>query len=337
MAQKIAPAALRLQTNKHFDAYWFADRTYSAMLHQTLQTKLFLHTVFRQLGTKTALSHVQATPHAIFIQSFFCNPRTMNQRKEKVFVPLMPHTHYMHRFEPFVLLQHNSPRNALFAFSMASHGKQWKPFLQSGSMHALLAMHGSHTQKHYACSEKSVQHVLYALTKSKIVLKASSMQSNNKTFHAKKENGKHSMGRKEVFVNKHSSIRVNKYALHVESVLTKYLQKRVVWKPYKMKRIFTSASFVAHYIALQFEQNRKKPFRFIFQDVLRQCMRTPQLSGIRIAVAGCIGGADKARVETTKYGQTSLHVFAHRIDYHATAASTRKGLLGIKVWMSFKS
>ena len=65
-------------------------------------------------------------------------------------------------------------------------------------------------------------------------------------------------------------------------------------------------------------------------------MRTPYLVGIRIAVAGCISGADKARVETTKYGQTSLHVFAHRIDYHATTASTRKGLLGIKVWMSFK-
>ena len=240
-----------------------------------------------------------------------------------MFVPLMPHTHYMHRFEPFVLLQRNSPRNALFAFSMASHGKQWKPFLQNGSMHALLAMHESHIQKNYVCSEKSVQHVLYALTKSKITLKALSMQSNNKTFHAKKKNN--------------AFIRVNKYASHVESVLTRYLQKRVVWKPYKMKRIFTSATFVAHYIALQFEQNRKKPFRFIFQDVLRQCMRTPQLSGIRIAVAGCIGGADKARVETTKYGQTSLHVFAHRIDYHATAASTRKGLLGIKVWMSFKS
>jgi len=318
MAQKIAPAALRLQTNKHFDAFWFADRMYDTILHQTLQTKLFLHTVFRKLGTKTALSHVQATPHAIFIQSFFCNPRTMNQRKEKVFVPLQPHTQYVHRFEPFVVLQQNSSRNALFAFCMAGHGKQWKPFLQSGSMHALLALQSSAKQKHYVSSTQNVQHVFHALTKSQIVSLPTPSIGGTK---------------KKSFKN----IRVKKYASHVESVLTKYLQKRVVWKPYKMKRIFTSASFVAHYIALQFEQNKKKPFRYIFQDVIKQSMLTPHLVGIRIAVAGCISGADKARVETTKYGQTSLHVFAHRIDYHATTASTRKGLLGIKVWMSFKS
>ena len=301
MAQKIAPAALRLQTNKHFDAFWFADRMYDTILHQTLQTKLFVHTLFRKLGAKTALSHVQATPHGIFIQSFFCNPRTMNKRKKKVFVPLQKHTQYVHRFEPFVVLQ----SSALFAFCMASHGKQYTSFLKSGSMHAFLALHSASRQKHYISSTQNFHDVFHALAKSKI------LPTKNKK-------------------------RVKKYASHVESVLTKYLQKRVVWKPYKMKRIFTSASFVAHYIALQFEQNKKKPFRSIFQDVIKQAMLTPYLVGIRIAVAGCISGADKARVETTKYGQTSLHVFAHRIDYHATTASTRKGLLGIKVWMSFK-
>jgi len=44
-----------------------------------------------------------------------------------------------------------------------------------------------------------------------------------------------------------------------------------------------------------------------------------------------------ARVEQTQYGQTSLHVFSHTIDYHATSAYTPHGLLGVKVWMSFKS
>ena len=58
---------------------------------------------------------------------------------------------------------------------------------------------------------------------------------------------------------------VTKYASHIENVLALYLQKKVVWTPYKIKHAFTSASFVAHYIALQFEQNKKKPFRIIFQ------------------------------------------------------------------------
>lgn len=316
MAQKIAPAALRLHTNKHFDAFWFADRMYATVLHQTLHTKMFLHTLFRKLGTRTALSHVQATPHALFIQSFFCNPRIMNQRKERIFVPLQPHTQYVHRFEPFVLFQPQSAHNALFSICMAKHGKQWKPFLQHGSMHALLAMHSSFTQKHYVPAVHSVSHVLHALTNSKLAVKPKLLKRSRKSVN---------------------NVFVYKYALHVESVLTKYLQKRVVWKPYKMGHIFTSAAFVAHYIALQFEQNKKKPFRFIFQDVLKQARLTRNLVGIRVAVAGCIGGAEKARVETTKYGQTSLHVFAHRIDYHATVASTRKGLLGIKVWVAFKS
>ena len=104
-----------------------------------------------------------------------------------------------------------------------------------------------------------------------------------------------------------------------------------------MKHLFTSASFVAHYIALQFEQQKKKPFRTVFKDVLKQCVKVPHLVGVRISLAGRIGGAEMARVETARYGQTSLHVFSHRIDYHATSAYTQHGLLGIKVWISFKT
>jgi small subunit ribosomal protein S3 len=103
-----------------------------------------------------------------------------------------------------------------------------------------------------------------------------------------------------------------------------------------MNKLFSSATFVAHYIALQFEQNKKKPFRSIFQDVLKQCVKLPHIVGVRIAIAGRINGAEMARVETSRYGQTSLHVFSHAIDYHATAAYTPHGLLGIKVWISFK-
>lgn len=83
-------------------------------------------------------------------------------------------------------------------------------------------------------------------------------------------------------------------------------------------------------------KTKKKPFRSIFQDVLKQCVKLPHIIGVRIAIAGRINGAEMARVETSRYGQTSLHVFSHAIDYHATAAYTPHGLLGIKVWISFK-
>ena len=62
-----------------------------------------------------------------------------------------------------------------------------------------------------------------------------------------------------------------------------------------MNKLFSSATFVSHYIALQFEQNKKKPFRNIFQDVLKQCVKLPHIVGIRIAIAGRINGAEMAR------------------------------------------
>lgn len=329
MAQKSAPAALRLQTNKHFDAFWFADRLYGFLFHQTVQSKGFLHALFQKLGTKTALSHVQATPHGFFIQSFFCAPRHMNQRMKYVQVPFKANTAYLPPFAAFM----QTPHMHVFASCMGMHAKQWTPFVQSSAMHVLLALHQTHRHKNYASQMQNVHHVMYALSKSQTrAFPDAQKQATQTTRRFVKQHGK--LVEKKA---KGQRPTIHKYARHIESVLSTYLHKKVVWQPYKMARVFTSATFVAHYIALQFEQNRKKPFRFIFQDVIKQCILTPQIVGIRIAVAGCIGGADKARVETTKYGQTSLHVFSHRIDYHATAASTRKGLLGIKVWMSFKT
>lgn len=327
MAQKIGPASLRLYTNKHFDALWFADRTYDTLLHRTLQTKTFLHTLLRKLGGRTALSHVQATSHTLFIHSFFCNPRHMNKRKERLDVPFKPHTQYVRRFEPFVALQNTFQKNALFSFCMASQSNPETLFTQGGSLFALLAMHYSLAQKHYTCSQLTASHALYAVTKSKVPehVRVANRRA-RKTFKTIRIGGK--------------TTRIEytrKYAHHIESVLTRYLQKRVVWKQCTMRRVATSATFIAHYIALQFEQNKKKPSRYIFQDALRKCILAPRLIGARIEVAGCIGGADKARKQTAKFGQTSLHMFEHRIDYHATTALTRKGILGVKVWMSFTS
>ena len=129
---------------------------------------------------------------------------------------------------------------------------------------------------------------------------------------------------------------LTKYVSHIENVLALYTQKKVVWTPYKIKNAFTSASFVAHYIALQFEQNKKKPFRSIFQDVLKQCVKTPQLIGIRIAIAGQLVELKWHVLNKPNTGKL-LTCLSHTIDYHATSAYTPHGLLGVKVWMSFKS
>ncbi len=312
MAQKIAPIALRLDTNKHFDASWFGDRKYGSLLHQTLQLKSFIQLIFEGIGSKTALSHVQSTPHTLFVQSFFCTPRVMNQRMRKKQVLYDTQTEFLPLFGSHINWQSKKNTQALFALCMANHSKDWNVFKQYGIMHMILATRYHSLQKQYKLEDYSINQSLHLLNYSK-----ADLESRKKS-------------------KKESNNQVSKYATHIETVLARYSQKKVVWTPYKMNKLFSSATFVAHYIALQFEQNKKKPFRSIFQDVLKQCVKLPHIVGVRIAIAGRINGAEMARVETSRYGQTSLHVFSHAIDYHATAAYTPHGLLGIKVWISFK-
>lgn len=127
---------------------------------------------------------------------------------------------------------------------------------------------------------------------------------------------------------------VNFYQQHIQTVLSSYLKTPVTWRTKKVTSIYKSAEFVAEFIALCFEQN--KSFRQIFRQVLKEIKKEKLITGIRIACAGRLNGAEMARVETKRYGQTSLHVFSNRIDYHATSAYTSYGLIGVKVWISYK-
>jgi ribosomal protein S3 len=313
MAQKIAPAALRLYTNKQFDASWFGDRLYGSLLHQTLHIKTFVQKIFDSIGTKTALSHIQATPHSLFVQSFFCTPRAMNKRMRKKHVRLEPCTQFFQAFGLQMIKKPTQKVESLFALSLTNQLKGGTQFQVYGMLKMILISHFMATQKQYILNYSTFDPSFHLLHHSQSAIA------------------------QRVVQNQVSKTKVTKYATHIENVIASYTQKRVVWAPYKVKHLFTSASFVAHYIALQFEQQKKKPFRTVFKDVLKQCVKVPHLVGVRISLAGRIGGAEMARVETARYGQTSLHVFSHRIDYHATSAYTQHGLLGIKVWISFKT
>ncbi len=55
--------------------------------------------------------------------------------------------------------------------------------------------------------------------------------------------------------------------------------------------------------------------------------------GIKIQVAGRVGGAEMARTETVKEGRIPLHTFRADIDYCLTEALTKVGILGVKVWI----
>jgi small subunit ribosomal protein S3 len=55
--------------------------------------------------------------------------------------------------------------------------------------------------------------------------------------------------------------------------------------------------------------------------------------GIRVNVAGRLGGAEIARTEWYREGRVPLHTLRADIDYAVCEAETPYGIIGVKVWI----
>jgi small subunit ribosomal protein S3 len=58
--------------------------------------------------------------------------------------------------------------------------------------------------------------------------------------------------------------------------------------------------------------------------------------GIKIRVAGRLGGSDIARTETQRQGSVPLHTLRAIIDYGFAEAHTVYGIIGVKCWICKK-
>jgi small subunit ribosomal protein S3 len=90
------------------------------------------------------------------------------------------------------------------------------------------------------------------------------------------------------------------------------------------------AQLVAESIAQQLE--RRVSFRRAMKRGVQNAMRMGAL-GIRVNVAGRLGGAEIARTEWYREGRVPLHTLRADIDYAAGEAMTAYGIIGIKVWI----
>ncbi|MCV2876903.1 30S ribosomal protein S3 [Rhodobacteraceae bacterium XHP0102] len=90
------------------------------------------------------------------------------------------------------------------------------------------------------------------------------------------------------------------------------------------------AALVAESIAQQLE--RRVSFRRAMKRSVQNAMRMGAL-GIRVNVAGRLGGAEIARTEWYREGRVPLHTLRADIDYAHAEASTPYGIIGIKVWI----
>ena len=90
------------------------------------------------------------------------------------------------------------------------------------------------------------------------------------------------------------------------------------------------ALLVAQNVAQQLE--RRVQFRRAMRRVIQNAMRLGA-KGIKVRVAGRLGGAEIARAEVYHQGRVPLHTLRADIDYATAEAKTTYGIIGVKVWI----
>ena len=98
----------------------------------------------------------------------------------------------------------------------------------------------------------------------------------------------------------------------------------------EIKRPEMNAKLVGENISQQLI--KKINYRRAVKKAIQSTMRMGA-DGIRIRVAGRLGGADIARQETFREGRVPLQTLRSDIDFAITEARTTYGLIGVKVWI----
>ena len=98
----------------------------------------------------------------------------------------------------------------------------------------------------------------------------------------------------------------------------------------EIKRPELNASLVGANISQQLK--KKISYRRVINKAMQATMRMGA-NGIRINIAGRLGGVEIARSEKYSNGSVPLHTLRANIDYSLTEAHTPYGIIGVKVWI----
>lgn len=112
--------------------------------------------------------------------------------------------------------------------------------------------------------------------------------------------------------------------------LTNFTKSELHLNIVEVRKPELDAQLVGESIAQQLE--RRVSFRRAMKRAVQNAMRMGAL-GIRVNVAGRLGGAEIARTEWYREGRVPLHTLRADIDYALYEASTPYGIIGVKVWI----
>ena len=141
----------------------------------------------------------------------------------------------------------------------------------------------------------------------------------------------------ELEVNIHTArpgIVIGKSGSEVDALrrdLHRMTNKQIKVNILEIKRPELDASLVAQSIAEQL-QNRVA-FRRAMKRALTSAMRSGA-KGVKVQVAGRLGGAEMARTESYSDGRVPLHTMRADIDYGFYEARTTFGRIGVKCWVN---
>ena len=112
--------------------------------------------------------------------------------------------------------------------------------------------------------------------------------------------------------------------------LEKMVGRDLIIDVQEVRKPEVNAQLVAENIAMQLE--RRVSFRRAMKRGVQNAMRMGAL-GIRVNVAGRLGGAEIARTEWYREGRVPLHTLRADVDFGEATALTTYGTCGVKVWV----
>lgn len=140
----------------------------------------------------------------------------------------------------------------------------------------------------------------------------------------------------EVTVNIHTSRpgmiigRSGETSENLQKDLKKIARDKIKIEISEVSKPDLSPDLLADNVAYQIEK------RVAFRKAMSMALEKAKDSGargVRIGVAGRLGGLEIARSETLSFGTIPLSTFRKRVDYAHTTANTKFGVIGVKVWV----
>jgi len=312
MGQKVHPLALRLQSStRQSDHLWFSDFYYSQLVSQDLGILSYLATLMQCVRLPQSRVVINHMPHTTVVYTLICYPKTSREYKSKLFhLPqILPRggrkKTYFGGTPPYI-------------FQPYEIVPLWmKLFLTD------LLVQKQNTSGNSLFKGNAFLHISkipWKTPSQKIDFVTHILENSRKTFQA--------------CVSKAHGQGVNHF---MEVGLCSGLGTPVTVIPFRIHFEWQDAGFFADELVLLLQ--RGISFRQIKSRLFRGFQTNPYISGLRITCSGRVGGkskkAQRAKIESLRYGQTSFHVFSSRVDFACRTALTSLGAMGVKVWICY--